>query len=110
MINKYIGFVLITLFSCTANAGVLDRFKDNSSLLMNNSNCYFGNGKQIEISNGNVIVNGVVVVGYVSKIDKDRVSFDFAGDGNPFILNLKRKDKMIEATVPNGKILITCKL
>lgn len=98
------------LIPLNASAGVLDRFKDNSSLVMNNRNCNFGNGKEIEITNGAVIVNGAVVVAYISKIDKDRVSFAFAEDGNPFVLNLKRKDKYIEATVPNGKILITCNL
>lgn len=99
---------LMLLIPLSTSAGVLDRYKDNSSLVMNNRHCNFGNGKEIEIINGAVIVNGAIVVAYVSKIDKNRVSFAFVEDGNPVILNLTKKGKFIEATVPNGRILLNC--
>jgi hypothetical protein len=100
---------LLLYFSASfVQAGILDSFKHPSELILNQKNCQFGNGKKIEIVNGQVIVNNAMIVASIKKVDNSRVAFNFEDDNTLIILSISKTKDTLTAIAPSKRILIEC--
>ncbi len=101
--------LIILLLSNFSHASVLDSFRDPSTVILNQKDCYLGSTKG-EIADGNYIVNNLVIVARLKKLDEARVSYESSITERPLLLRVEISNKQISAYMPNNQPLIICNL
>lgn len=108
---KFILIAFSFFISTTAHANWLNSFKDPSTLILNQRDCFLGTTAG-EMADGNFIVGGQAVVAKIKKLDKSRVSYEMlrSDERRVIVLDVVLVNKQIVATLPNSRELIICNL
>ncbi len=107
---------LLALSSSLASASIFDSFKDPSDLIQNQKKCWYFNQVQGEMVDGKFLYANIRVLAEFKKLGKDRLSFKRIvnieeGETAPtLVLSLSKKNNQINASLPNGTVVLTCSL
>lgn len=116
---KILNLLLALFFYSTSHvhAGVFDSFKKPSELILNQKDCWlfseYRSGQMIE---GKFVYRNQLILGEFIKLGKDKVSFKNLsylepGETRPDIALFITKDgKQINASMNNGRIILSCNL
>lgn len=108
---KFILVALSFFISSAVHANWLNSFKDPTTLILNQRDCFLG-ATAGEMVDGNFIVGGQAVVAKIKKLDKSRVSYELlrSEERRVIVLDVVLANKQIVATLPNNRELIICNL
>ena len=112
VINVKLTLITLSLLvSFSANAGLLDSFKDPATLILNQKSCFYGRAAG-EIVDGKFIVQNIKVIAILKKLDKNRITLEnqILEPKTSIVLNISVKDNQVEGALTNGQPFIGCKL